>query len=93
MAVEHQAQAAALALQDAHGVRPSDFGLPSNRLQPIGCKPIHDELGQRLLLAGWAGDVGERAAELPELVAIDLRQNPLSGIVVYRHDFIRKLLR
>ena len=85
MAVEHQAQAAAGALEDTDGVRPAGLHHAADRLHAVRREPVEDKLGELLLATGGAGNVRERAAQLTELVAVDLRQNALSQRLVYRH--------
>ncbi len=85
MTVEPQTETRAVPLEDAYGVRPFDFHVLADRLETVGFKPVEYELSYSLLLPRGAWNAGEIAAELRQLVTVDLRQNLLGCVFIECH--------
>src|SRR6185436_20814666 len=89
VAVESEAEPRGIAFDDAHRVRSVRLDLLADGFDAVLLEPREDELGDRLLLSGRAWDAGEIAAELSQLVAIDLRKDSLGKVFVERHARLR----
>ncbi len=83
MPVEAKAQASAVAFQNTNRIRPPDLDLLPHPLEAgrFELKPVM----KSAIAFSWPvgpGNVGERATELCQLVAINLRQYLFSGLLV-----------
>ena len=69
-------------LSDADGIRAVGLDVLPHRLDAVPFEPGEDEFGDRLFLPRRARNAGEVAAELRQLVAIDLRKDFLCGFLI-----------